>query len=88
MMDVWKRIDETARRFYTPWVDIPVHSLMVSGAQQALYAVINSLMDDDMERVKAGKRPRYQSLVDELQAEANRMLQADEERVKAKAATS
>lgn len=83
MKTTWQRIDDVAQRFFTPFVDIPVHALMVSGAQQALYAVVEKLHAEDLARVTRGQRPRNQRLIDWLHTEVDQMLKADDARSKA-----
>lgn len=77
------RIDAIVREHFSQpgaWSMVPVHALMVSGAQQALYAIIHALMDEDLARIKRGQRPRHQDLVARLQAEVDALLAAEQAR--------
>lgn len=84
-MIVWQRIDATVQEYYraSAWKDIPVHGLMVSGAQQALYAVMKQIEDEEMASIKAGRRPRPPKLRAWLRAEIDAMLAAEKARCEA-----
>lgn len=86
MSVVFARIDSQVQAYFAPWTDMPSHSLMVTGAQQALYAIQEKLRADDIARVLAGKRPRYIELVRWIDDEVTAMLDADKARIEAKAA--
>lgn len=80
---IWQRIDATVQQYYRAWDTVPVHGLMVSGAQQALYAVIEKLDAEEVARIKAGRRPSPSKLRAWLQAEVNALLAADKARIEA-----